>query len=160
MIKDDTRQTIKVVAWLVAALVLLYFATLVIFYRASRPERSQTQEINRVARQKTPITTITKNYHLDRGVNSYALMGVGKNKQKYYFVYLPGSKRAYLLPAQKGLSEAAIRAKFTAKTPGEKITKVNLGWYRGRAVWETTSKNYAGSYHYRLYDFKNGNLIG
>lgn len=160
MIKDDTRQTLKFVAWLVAVIVLFYFVFLIVFYKSSSPERMETRELQQIAMQKSPITRIEKNYHLNRGVNSYSLMGTAKNRSTYYFIYLPGSKKAYLLPANKGVSELFIRSKYHSKHHSEKIIKVSLGWYRGRAVWEVTSKNSIGNYHYQLYEFKNGNLIG
>lgn len=160
MIKDDTRQTIEFVAWLVGIIVFIYFAFLVIFYKSSSPERNETRQMNQIALQKSPIRQIKKNYHLNRGTNSYALEGTAKDHSKYYFIYLPGSKKAYLFPATKGVSEQTVRKKFATKRPSDQIAKVNLGWYRNQAVWEVTSKNAMGDYNYQLYEFKSGKLIG
>ncbi|RMC24640.1 MULTISPECIES: hypothetical protein [unclassified Lactobacillus] len=160
MIKDDTRQTIKFIELLIIILLLVYFSIIAIFYKAGNPERSEMHELNKIALQKTPITHIEKSYHTNRGVNSYALEGVTKSRKRYYFVYLPGRKKGYLLPTSKGITEAAIRSKFTSNESQEQVLKINLGWYHKRAVWEITSKNKVGDYNYYLYDFKNGNLIG
>jgi uncharacterized protein YpmB len=160
MIKDDTRQAIKFIGLLIIILLLGYFLIITIFYKAGNPERSEIHELNKVALQKTPITHIEKSYHMNRGVNSYSLEGFTKNHKRYYFIYLPGSKKGYLLPKNKGITEAGIRSKFSSNKPQEQILKVNLGWYHKRAVWEVTSKNKVGDYNYNLYDFKSGNLIG
>ncbi|WEV71634.1 hypothetical protein OZY43_04265 [Lactobacillus sp. ESL0785] len=159
MIKDDTRQTIKFIIWLIVVIILAYCLTVVIFYKAGKPAQGEMQEVSRIATEKTPITRVQTYYHLDRGINSYSLKGSGK-KGSYYFIYLPGSKKGYLFPTKKGVSEAAIRSKFKAQGATGKISQVNLGWYRGRAVWEVTAKNSSGSYNYKLYEFKNGNLVG
>ncbi|CAM3114295.1 Uncharacterized protein YpmB [Lactobacillus bombicola] len=159
MIKDDTKQAITFLAWLTAIIIVLYFLLLAIFYKASKPERSQVQEINALALSKTPIKHIEKNYHLNRGINSYALKGQVK-KQSYYFIYLPGSKKAYLFPANKGVSEHVVRNKFSGKRANYSIIKVNLGWYKKQAVWEVTAKDQANRYTYQLYEFKNGKLLG
>ena len=160
MIQDDTKQTFKFLAWVFLILVLLYFAFIIIFYKAGNPERAETRELNKIALQKTPIKYTEKTYHLNRGINSYSLKGLTKNHKTYYFIYLPGSKRAYLYPASKGVNEAVIRNKYSTKRPSAKITEVNLGWYQNKPVWEVSSKNDAGEYHYQLFDFKNGKLIG
>ena len=160
MIQDDTKQTFKFLAWVFIILIFLYFAFIVIFYKAGNPERSEIRELNRIAVEKTPIKYTEKNYHLNRGVNSYALKGLTKNHRTYYFIYLPGSKKAYLYSASKGVNEELIRNKYSAKEPNEKITEVNLGWYKNKPVWEVSSKNIVGEYHYQLYNFKDGKLIG
>lgn len=160
MIEDDTRQTIKFVAWLIGIIIFLYAAAVLIFYKASNPERNETKQLNQIALAKSPITKIEKNYHLDRGVNSYSLKGSSKNHQQYYFIYLPGSKKGYLLSAKKGVGEAKVRSSYQAQNPNNKITKVNLGWYNNRAVWEVTAKDSSDHYQYQLYEFKNGNLLG
>ncbi|KGG54235.1 hypothetical protein [Lactobacillus sp. wkB10] len=160
MIQDDTKQTFKFLAWVFIILIFLYFAFIVIFYKAGNPERSETRELNRIAIEKTPIKYTEKNYHLNRGVNSYALKGLTKDHKTYYFIYLPGSKKAYLYSARRGVNEGLIRNKYIAKEPNEKITEVNLGWYKNKPVWEVSSKNIAGEYHYQLYNFKDGKLVG
>ena len=73
---------------------------------------------------------------------------------------MPGSKKGYLLSAKKGVSEAKVRSSYQAQNPNNKITKVNIGWYNNRAVWEVTAKDSADRYQYQLYEFKNGNLLG
>lgn len=160
MINDDTKQTVKFLTYILILIVFLYFAFIIIFYKAGNPERTQTRELNRIALQKTPIKYTEKNYHLDRGINSYALKGLDKKRKTFYFIYLPGSKKAYLYPANKGVNEEVIRHKYESKRSNEKITEINLGWYQGKAVWEVSSKNLVGEYHYQLYEFKNGNLVG
>ncbi|MDF7672004.1 hypothetical protein PT281_01715 [Lactobacillus sp. ESL0701] len=160
MIKDDTRQTIKFVTWVVIIVVLLYFAFVALFYQAGQPGRSETQNVKQIATSKTPITLVEAHYHLDRGINSYAVKGISKKNGTYYFIYLPGSKKGYLYPAKKGVNETTIRAEFNQKHTGGKINEVNLGWYQNKPVWEVTAKNAAGDYSYKLYEFKTGKFIG
>ncbi len=160
IIEDDTKQTLKFIAWLIGILVLLYLVFLLVFYKASAPERNETHQLNQIALQKSPITKIERNYHLNRGVNSYSALGQAKDRSKYYFIYLPGTKKAYLLSADKGVSEKNVARQYTTSRPTDKIVEVNLGWYKNKAVWEVTAKNSNGNYRYQLYEFKNGNLLG
>ncbi|WEV40688.1 hypothetical protein [Lactobacillus sp. ESL0681] len=159
MIKDDTRQTIKFCAWLIVFLVLAYVVAVLIFYKAGQPEANNNHATAQIALKKTPIKEVHDYYHLDRGVNSYAVKGIGKKHQTYYFVYLPGSKKGYLLAATEGVSETKIKRAYQAKKTANQITQINLGWYKNRAVWEVTAKSKTGSYRYQLYEFKNGSLI-
>ena len=39
------------------------------------------------------------------------------------------------------------------------INNINLGWYKGEAVWEVAYKKQNGNLGYTLYEFKNGNDI-
>ena len=159
MIKDDTRQTIKFVAWVIAIIIAVYIAAVIIVFMAGSPSRKNDRQISQVASQKTPIKNIQQYYHLNRGTDSYALKGTAKKGQVYYFIYLPNSKKAYLLPSRKGVGENEIRSKFNQQHGQQKISNVNLGWYKGQAVWEVTSQNSQGNYSYTLYKFKNGSKI-
>ncbi len=159
MIRDDTRQTIKFVIWVIGIIIAIYIASVAIFYGAGSQSRNNDREITKLANQKTPIRNIDTYYHLDRGVSSYSLKGTSTKGQSYYFIYLPKSKRAYLMPEKKGVSENKIRSEFERLHSNQKISEVNLGWYKGKAVWEVTSQNKNNVYSYTLYEFKTGNEI-
>ena len=51
MIKEDTRQTIKFVIWVLVIAIVGYIASVVIFYRAGTPSRSNDQQIRQIAMQ-------------------------------------------------------------------------------------------------------------
>lgn len=159
MIQDDTRQTIKFIVWVIVIAIVAYIASVIIFYKAGTPSRNSERQISQIAMQKTPIKNVDKYYHLDRGVNSYALKGTNAKGKKYYFIYLPKSKKAYIYPSNKGVSESKIRDAYKSEYANATINDINLGWYQGKAVWEVTSKTKSGNYNYVLYDFKNGNEI-
>lgn len=63
MIQDDTRQTIKFVAWVVGIIIVAFFASIAIFYYAGSKSRGNDQKIEQLATTKTPITNIKKYYH-------------------------------------------------------------------------------------------------
>ena len=63
------------------------------------------------------------------------------------------------MPEKKGVSENKIRSEFERLHSNQKISEVNLGWYKGKAVWEVTSQNKNNDYSYTLYEFKTGNEI-
>lgn len=157
MINEDTRKTIKFIIWTLIVIIVLYLASILVFFRAGSDSRQNKQNIAAVANQKTPITQINTYYHLDRGTNSYAIEGSDKKGQNYYFIYLPNSKKAYLYPKNKGVSQTSITKVFK-KTNNSKINAVNLGWYRGNPVWEVTYQN-NGNLGFNLYDFKTGKAI-
>lgn len=159
MMQDDTRQTIKFVAWVIGIIVILFLASIGIFYYAGSKSRGNDQKIAQVVASKTPITQIQKYYHLDRGTSSYSISGTGKKGKKYYFIYLPNSKKAYLYQANRGVSETEIKKKFKSTHSDATINHINLGWYKGEAVWEVAYKKKNGNLGYTIYEFKNGNDI-
>lgn len=159
MIQDDTRQTIKFVVWVIGIVIIAFFASIAIFYYAGSKSRGNDQKVAQLATTKTPITNIKKYYHLDRSTSSYAVNGTNKKGQSYYFVYLPNTKKAYLYPARRGVSESNIKNKFKSSHSDATINHINLGWYKGEAVWEVAYKKQNGNLGYTLYEFKNGNDI-
>ncbi|TSO26341.1 hypothetical protein [Lactobacillus sp. LL6] len=159
MIRDDTRQTIKFVVWTFVLVIAFYIASIFVFYRAGSQSRDNDKRVAQLASQKTPITNIQSYYHLDRGVSSYSIQGSSKKGQNYYFIYLPKTKKAYLLSAKKGVNENKIQSEFKRLHPEQNISEVNLGWYKGEAVWEVASQNKNKEYSYTLYEFKSGNEI-
>jgi uncharacterized protein YpmB len=159
MIQDDTRQTLKFISWVIGIIVIAFVASILIFYYAGSRSRGNNQKIAEIARTKTPIKNIQSYYHLDRGTSSYAITGTGKKGKRYYFVYLPNSKKAYLYPANKGVSEAYIKNKFKSSHSDATINHINLGRYKGQAVWEVAYKKHNGNLGYTIYEFKDGNDI-
>lgn len=63
------------------------------------------------------------------------------------------------MPAKKGVSENKIQSEFKRLHPEQNISEINLGWYKGEAVWEVASQNKNKEYSYTLYEFKSGNEI-
>ena len=158
IINEDTRKTIKFIIWTIIVVIILYIASVFVFFKAGSLTRSNDRNIAAVANQKTPITKIQNYYHLDRGTNSYAINGIDKHGRRYYFIYLPDSKKAYLYPANKGISETAITNKFN-KVNNYKIKEINLGWYQSKPVWEISYQKVNGNLGFNLYDFKTGKAI-
>lgn len=161
MINDDVRQTIRFIIWLLVAVVVFYLASVLAFFAAGRQSRQYDRQLDHLALEQTPITSVAQYYHLDRGVNSYALKGSNKKGHNYYFIYLPHSKRAYLYRAgQHAVSASQIKDSFRQNHPHNQINAVNLGWYRGSAVWEVAyQKNGNGNLGYALYALKDGREI-
>ena len=159
MIRDDTRQTIRFIIGVIVFLIVFYIGSIFVFFRAGSSSRQNDRTIAQVASQKTPITNIQTYYHLDRGTNSYALKGTDKKGQTYYFVYLTHSKKAFIYPAKKGKSQSAIEKIFKADHTQQQIKSVNLGWYKGKPVWEVAFQNTKGQLGYISYDFRNGKEI-
>ena len=84
---------------------------------------------------------------------------IGVAVKGYYFIYLPNSKKAYLYPAKRGVSEANIKNEFKSSHSNATINHINLGWYKGEAVWEVAYKKPNGNLGFTLYEFKDGNDI-
>ena len=63
MIRDDTRQTIKFVIWVIGIIIAIYIASVAIFYGAGSQSRNNDREITKLANQKTPIRNIDTYYH-------------------------------------------------------------------------------------------------
>lgn len=115
MIKDDTRQTIKFVAWVIAIIIVVYIAAVIIVFMAGSPSRKNDRQISQVASQKTPIKNIQQYYHLNRGTDSYALKGTAKKGQVYYFIYLPNSKRHIYYHLKRVLVKMKLEENLTSK---------------------------------------------
>lgn len=150
------KKGLKVSGIVVGTIAAIYLVLCIVFYFATKPMNDMVKQTNEVALKKTPITTVTKNYHLSRSVESNSLLGMNKKGKKYYFIYLPNSKKAYLYQANKGKSEEQILNIFNEAHPGHKNVKCELGWYKGMPVWEVTYQKENKNYGYVLYNFKNG----
>lgn len=150
------KKGLKVTGIVVGVIAVIYLVLCIVFYIATKPASDAVKQTNSVALEKTPITRVTKNYHLSRSVESNSLEGTSKKGENYYFIYLPHSKKAYLYQASKGKSEEQILQTFNDAHPGHDNPKCQLGWYKGIPVWEVTYKKKNGNYGYVLYNFKNG----
>ena len=160
MITDDTRKTIKFIIWVIIIAIVCYIGSVLVFFKAGSGTRNNERQIVQIANQKTPIRNVESYYHLNRGVNSYAIKGTNqRGKKTYYFIYLPNSKKAYLYPATKGKSQTAIRKTFLTNHQNVQIKNINLGWYQGKPVWEITYEQNNGDLAYTLYNFHNGKEI-
>lgn len=156
ILKDDTKQTIKFIVWVVVIAIAIYLASIFVFFKAGSNVRNSDRQIAALAKQKTPIVNVENYYHLDRGISSYSLKGTDKRAKSYYFIYLPSSKKAYIYQASKGTTESKIRETFNAQNPNKTIKSVNLGWYRNDPVWEVAYQNSNGKLGYNLYLYRTG----
>lgn len=159
ILKDDTKQTIKFIIWVVIIAIAIYIASILIFFKAGSNKRINDQKVANLARQKTPIVNVKNYYHLDRGTNSYALKGSDKKGKLYYFVYLPNSKKAFIYQANKGVSESKIKDNFISENANKTIKSINLGWYQNKPVWEIAYQNPNGKLGYNLYLYRTGKAI-
>lgn len=149
---------LKAVGLIIGCLVLFYFGTIYVFNRAGSPAVARQNKIAQVTRSKTPITEIDKYYHLNRGINSDAISG-RQAKKKYYFIYLPSKKRGYLYNQSQVITEPKIKQTFIKRHGHKRKLKINLGWYKGQAVWEVSYQNDRKNYGYALYSLKKGHEI-
>lgn len=145
--------------WIIGAitfLVLVILGYYLVFGLAAYNISSGKDQVRQIALTKSSLKTVDTYYHLNRGVNSYAVAGNNQKGQRGYFIYLPNSKKAYYLLARKGYSQSRILARFSRLHPVQKINKINLGWYKGEAVWEITYIKSNGKYGYAIYSFNKG----
>lgn len=156
ILRDDTRQVIRFLLGVLVAVIVLFFGSIFVFYKAGSTSRTHDKTMLNVAKQKTPIVQVDRYYHLNRGTNSYALAGKSNKKVSYYFVYLPKSKKAFLYEAKKGFTQTEIIDKFKKSYRNKSISSINFGWYQGNPVWEITYKNSNHKLGYVMYNFKNG----
>ena len=77
------KKSLKITGIVVGVAAVIYLFICIIFYFATKPMSDSIKQTNDIALQKTPITTITKNYHLSRSVESNSLVGTSKKGKKY-----------------------------------------------------------------------------
>mgnify|MGYP001303716809 CR=1 FL=1 len=155
----ENRQVGYLLAWLLGILIGIYLLAILLFYAAGGERRNHQAEVARLAINRTAITKVTDYYQLDRGVNAYSVKGLTAKRQRYYFIYLPASQRAYVYPQSQGTSETTIRRHFNRTHTAATISQVNLGWYKDQAVWEVAYQTLQGRLGYTLYTFKGGNRL-
>lgn len=153
------KQGLKIVGGVIGVLLVIYIICIIIFIAGTKTESDNQKTVAAVATDKTPITQITKTYHLSRSVKSDSVVGTDKKGKKYYFIYLPHSKKSYLYSANSGISESKAKSIFNSQHPGHSNLNIELGWYKGRPVWEISYKKSNGNYGYALYNFKDGKEI-
>ena len=76
------KKSLKITGIVVGVAAVIYLFICIIFYFATKPMSDSIKQTNDIALQKTPITTITKNYHLSRSVESNSLVGTMKKGRK------------------------------------------------------------------------------
>ncbi|MBD5429372.1 hypothetical protein [Lactobacillus sp.] len=153
------KQGLKIGGGIIGGLLVIYIICIVIFIFGTKTQSDNSKAVASVALDKTPITKITKTYHLSRSVKSDSVVGVDKKGRKYYFIYLPHSKKSHLYSESSGISESKVKSIFNSKHPGHSDVQTELGWYKGRPVWEISYKKSNGNYGYALYNFKDGKEI-
>ncbi|GHV97590.1 hypothetical protein lacNasYZ03_11120 [Lactobacillus nasalidis] len=158
MFNDKVKNVLQYLAWLVFFLFLLYAGTVAVVAKAAKPYSQHNAKVAKLVK-RTSMTKITSYYHLNRGVSSYAASGETSKGKAAYFIYLPGSHKAYYYSAGDGVSESTVKSKFQKAYPKKTVKEVNLGWYKKQAVWEVTATNSDGSYCYVLYRFKDGKQL-
>lgn len=155
----ENRQTMIFVSWLLGIIVVLALAASLILAAAGRERGSDYRAMQSVISRKTPITRIDHSYHLSRSVRSVAASGVDRRGHRYYFIFLPNSKKAYLYAASKGKSQQFILNKAKKAHGQHSDTSINLGWYHGQPVWEVAYRKQNGDCSYLLYSFKTGKQL-
>lgn len=161
MIRDDTRQTIRFIIWVIIIAILFYIGSIFVFYRAGSNSRGAEQQMKQVVNQKTPIKSIEQYYHLDRGTSSYALAGTDAHGKGYYLIYLPKTKKAFLYKESKGITAKKLKQRFNRNSShqSDQIKEINLGWYQKKPTWEISYQKNNGTLGYVLYDFHSGKEI-
>lgn len=153
---ERLKTFFKYLGGTILTLVIVYLVCFGVLIGASHPNRAAAKSSKNIALAKTPIVNVTNQYHLSRGVVSDSLEGTDKKGKKYYFVYLPKTKKAYLYQSSKGLSRLQAIDRFNSLHPGHSNLKVELGWYHQRPVWEISYKKTNGNYGYAIISFKTG----
>ncbi|MCH3904388.1 MAG: hypothetical protein LKF01_06610 [Lactobacillus sp.] len=155
----ENRQTLIFVGWLVGIIVVLALAASWVLAAAGSSRGSDYRAMQSVINRKTPIVKVDQTYHLSRSCQSVSASGFDKRGHRYYFVFLPNSKRAYLYAGSKGKSAQTILKKAKRDHGQHSDTTINLGWYRGQPVWEVAYRKQNGNCSYILYSFKTGKQL-
>lgn len=153
------KQGLKIAGGVIGGLLIIYIICIIIFIFGTKAQTDNQKAVITVATNKTPIVQITKTYHLSRSVKSDSVVGTDKKGHKYYFIYLPHSKKSYLYSANSGISENKVKSIFHSQHPRHSNINTEFGWYKGRPVWEISYKKSNGNYGYALYNFKDGKEI-
>lgn len=75
------KKGLKITGIVVGIIAVIYLCLCFVFYFATKPASDKAKQTNEIALEKTPITTITKNYHLSRSVESNSLAGTSKKER-------------------------------------------------------------------------------
>ena len=156
LMNERLKTYFKYLGGTVLTLLIIYLVCFAVFLAATHPTRAQEKTSKDIALSKTPIVNVQRQYHLSRDVVSDSLEGTDKKGKKYYFVYLPKNKKAYLYQASKGLSRSQAIARFNNLHLGHDNLKVEFGWYKDKPVWEISYKKDNGNYGYAIISFKTG----
>lgn len=159
MMNNRVKSVLKGALWTFIVVLIIYFICFIIFVIGTHPYRAQAKTVNNLALSKTPITKISHTYHLSQGKVSNSVEGIDKKGKKYYFVYLEGSKKAYLYKASEGISQSKVKSLFNELHPGYDNLKLEFGWYQDKPVWEISYKKDNGNYGYAIYSFKTGKQL-
>ncbi|QNQ82304.1 hypothetical protein [Lactobacillus sp. PV012] len=156
---QTVKRGLKILGGIIATLIIIYGICVVIFLVGTNSRAQGEKAVEKIALKKTPITKVEETYHLSGDTESNSLLGTDKKGKKYYFIYLPKSKKSYLYNSKDGISEQKVLKLFNTQYPNYKNPQVELGWYKDTPVWEITYKKDNGNYLYVIYSFKSGEKL-
>ena len=80
------KKGLEITGIVVGVIAVIYLCLCFVFYFATKRASDQVKQTNEIALEKTPITTITKNYHLSRSVESNITSSICQKAKKLIFI--------------------------------------------------------------------------
>ncbi len=141
---------------IVLTILILGFATFIIFHQAEKPMATARSQTIAIAKKYANLKTADTFYAANLGKTYYAVGGkTNKNKAVYVIVAKKGGT-VTVINQHSGLTATQIRSRFTAAKQPKKINSINLTLIKQKPYWIVSYLNKQDNLCFATLSFKTG----
>lgn len=140
-------------------LVLMIVLVGIILVQATSPERSAKKQATKIAKEISGIKTVDEFYWFNREETSYTVVGRDADNQGIITIIPEDGTEALIIYSNEGLSDRDAVQAVLDLNETKSISKITLGMYDNKPVWEISAKSKENRLSYYLVDFKTGEII-
>lgn len=152
------RNNLKKIMILVTVIIVA-FGTFIIYRQLTAPKREAQAEATALAKKYAKVRTVKNFYWYNRQKTYFTVDGQNTAGQSVYVVIAQKGGQINIYSHDKGVNEGQARSVVQKAHQPRKITKVALGMWHRKPVWEVTYLNKYNRLCYDLISFKNGSMV-
>ncbi|KRL00063.1 DUF5590 domain-containing protein [Liquorilactobacillus capillatus] len=142
-----------------AMAVIIIFGTFIIYTQLTAPKKEARSEATTLARKYAKLKTVKNFYWYNRQRTYFTVTGQNTSGQDVYVVIAQKGGQINIYSHDKGIDEQKARTIVQRDQQPRKITKVAMGMWQKKPVWEVTYLNKYNNLCYDLISFKDGSLV-
>ncbi|MCI0131292.1 MULTISPECIES: DUF5590 domain-containing protein [Enterococcaceae] len=148
----------KLLKYLTITLIAITVIISAILYRSTSTYRSTKKQAVTIAKNLGHIDKIDEFYWFTRQENTFSIVGRDNNNEEKIVMIPENGKEAFVIYANKGVTQDDAIKAVLKKNETKKIKKVSLGLVDDKPVWEITATSKDGHLVYYLVDFYSGEI--
>ncbi|KRM97504.1 hypothetical protein FC19_GL001545 [Liquorilactobacillus aquaticus DSM 21051] len=142
-----------------ATVIIVAFGAFVIYSQLTSPRREARAEATKLAQKYAKLKTVKNFYWYNRQKTYFTVDGQNNSGQNIYVVIAQKGGQINIYSHDKGISDSQARSIVRKEHQPKKITKIAMGMWKNKPVWEITYLNKSNRLCYDLVSFKNGSML-